>query len=537
MTTERATPTKPRGRRKSAHIWHLVTNHQNMLYMLAAGLVMGPAGFRGKHYSDPLDVYPGWIPLFRDTAGIPADALNHATSERKHLLPCVASFDLNDVSGTFQMLPCKGKTRVVTCLPKSKGKNEIAALLRAPMPLSLLSAIHFRSHEDMQEFKSAAGDVSNVDLSSLHIGVLDSLFSTATDTTWPPKEVNVELSENDKPPAFGLALGGAIAMLYHAANRSDMGLSVFRMVTRASQDTDHELTQSDPVLAELSAWMDGREISGQADIRARLFWGVIQALVTTQTEKCPQTAVDVALSYLEAQLDLLQETEFRPRLERLIADMRGFLGLGAGTITELLERHKGTVSRPLLLFCLREHCTDLLEFSHPLLNDAEYLLAGVLFGVRDSWLQLPTLLRDPEISSYVADRMAEAAHGKQCDTFALRTGSHPKPLRELFTSPSGDWNRTQKRAALDIARKCNWNDCIQTKITLAEGNLPERFERKGSQLVLPGRVTTAEEVDMGKFLQRLGQWPPVDRQIESEARKRLVISQEVEQKAERDNSA
>jgi len=44
MTTKIGTQKKPRLRRKSANIWHLVTNHQNMLYMLAAGMVMGPAG-------------------------------------------------------------------------------------------------------------------------------------------------------------------------------------------------------------------------------------------------------------------------------------------------------------------------------------------------------------------------------------------------------------------------------------------------------------------------------------------------------------
>ena len=209
----------------------------------------------------------------------------------------------------------------------------------------------------------------------------------------------------DNFPAFGQALGGVLAMLYHTANRSDLGLAAFRLVTGAARDKDNDLVQSDPILAELPNWMDGGEISGQADTRARLFWGVIQSLVIAQTQERPQTPIDVALAYLENQLDLLREMEFRPRLERLIADMRGFLGLGGGTITELLERHKGSLSRPLLLFCLREHCTELLEFSHPLLNDAEYLLAGILFGVRDSWLQLPKELRDPDMSAYVAFRM------------------------------------------------------------------------------------------------------------------------------------
>jgi hypothetical protein len=132
------------------------------------------------------------------------------------------------------------------------------------------------------------------------------------------------------------------------------------------------------------------------------------------------------LAYLENQIHSLQEMEFRPRLERLITDMCGLLGLGGGTITELLEWHKGSLSRPLLLFCLRERCTDRLEFSHPLLDDAEYILAGILFGVRDSWLQFPKEMRD---------------------------------------------------VAVELASKCNWNDCFQTRITLAESPIDDELLR------------------------------------------------------------
>lgn len=540
MTTKIGTPTKPRSRRKPARIWHLVTNHQNMLYMLAAGMVMGPAGFRGKHYSDPLSVYPGWIPLFRDKVRIPADALNHATSERKHLLPCIASFDLSDLSGPVRMLSRDGRMRDVASPAARKRKDDIAILVRAPLPPTLLFSVNFCSHEDRQAFESAANDVSNVDLFSHRVEIAESVFSTDTEVAWPAEQPQEQLLEDggDNFPAFGQALGGALAMLYHTANRSDLGLAAFRLVTGAARDKDNDLAQSDPILAELPNWMDGGEISGQADTRARLFWGVIQSLVTAQTQERPQTPVDVALAYLENQLDLLREMEFRPRLERLIADMRGFLGLGGGTITELLERHKGSLSRPLLLFCLREHCTDMLEFSHPLLNDAEYLLAGILFGVRDSWLQLPKELRDPDMSAYVAYRMADAEHRKQGDNLTLDAPSRPKPLREIFTSPSGEWNSMQKDVAVELATKCNWNDCIQTRVTLAEGDFPESFERKGLQVVLPGRVTTVtEEVDKAKFLHRLGQWPPIARQIESEVRKKLVSAQEIGEKANGNGSS
>ena len=540
MTAKIGTPKKPPSRRKPAHIWHLVTNHQNMLYMLAAGMVMGPAGFRGKHYSDSLSVYPGWIPLFRDKVKISADALNQATSEREHLLPCVASFNLSDLSGPVRMLSRDGFIRDVASPTARKRKDDIAILIRAPLPMVLLLSINFRSPEDRQAFESTASEVSNVDLFCRQVEVSESVFDADTDVGWPTAQPQQQLlaDRGDNFPAFGQALGGVLAMLYQIANRSDLSLAVFRLVTAGTCDENDDLAQSDPILAELPNWMSGGEISGQADTRARLFWGVVQSLVAARMQERPQTPVDVALAYLEHQLDLLQEMEFRARLERLIADMRGCLGLGGGTITELLERHKGSLSRPLLLFCLREHCADLLEFSHPLLNDAEYLLAGILFGVRDSWLQLPKELRDSDMSVYVAYRMADAEHRKQGDNLTLDAPPRPKPLRELFTSPGGEWNSMQKDVALELANKCNWNDCIQTRVILAEGDFPESFEREGLQVILPGRVrTVTEEVDEAKFLHCLGQRPPIARQIESEVRKKLVSSQEIEEKANGNGSS
>lgn len=527
--------TTKRSRRKP---WRLVTNHQNMLYMLAAGMVMGPAGFRGKHYSDPLSVYPGWIPLFRDKDKVPADALIHATSERKHLLPCIASLDLSDLSGPVRILSQDGSMREVhsTGARKRLRQDDIAILVRAPLPPTMLSSVNFCSLKDRQAFESAADDVSNVDLLSHRIEIKESEFPPNKVVAWPAKQQLLE-DGSDNFPAFGQALGGALAMLYHTANRSDPGLAAFRSVTGAARDEDNDPAQSDPILAELPDWMDGGEISGQADTRTGLFWGVIQSLVTAQTQERPQTPVDVALAYLENQLDLLREMEFRPRLERLIADMRSLPGLGGGTITELLERHKGSLSRPLLLFCLREHCTDLLEFSHPLLNDAEYLLAGILFGVRDSWLRLPKELRDPDMSAYVAYRMADAEHRKQGDNLALDAPPRPKPLRELFTLPGGEWNSLQKNMAKELAIRCHWDDCIQTRITPAKGDFPENFEQKGRHLIVPGRVKTTEEVDKAKFLRRLGQWPPIAREIESDVRKKLVNVQKTGEKANGNSSS
>lgn len=533
MTTKTDTAKKPRSRRKPARIWRLVTNHQNMLYMLAAGMVMGPAGFRGKHYSDPLNVYPGWIPLFRDKVKVPADALNNATSERKHLLPCIASFDLSELSGPVRMLSRDGRMRDIASPAARKRKDDIALLVRAPLPPTLLSSINFCSSEDKQAFESAANDVSNIDLSSQRVEVEESLFASDTEVSWPAEQPQELLLEDgsDTIPAFGQALGGVLAMLYHTANRCDLGLAAFRLVTGSARDKDIDLVQNDPILAELGNWMNGREISAHADIRARLFWGVIQKLVRTQTQDRGPAPVDVALAHLENQLDRLSETAHRPRLERLITDMRACFGLAGATVTELFEQHKGSLSRPLLLFCLRRHSTELLEFSHPLLNDIEYLLAGILFGVRDGWLRLPRELRDPDLSAYVIWRMTMAEQWKLNHDFNLIAPRRPVPLRELFAASRGQWNSAQREAALNLARESGWDDCIQTRITLPEGNYPDSFKPDGLQLTLPCKISAAEAVDQARFLRQLGQWPPAPGNKQARARQKLAGAQAIEARA------
>lgn len=506
-----------------------------MLYMLAADMVMSPAGFRRKYYSDSLELYPGWIPLFRANVKIPDDAVNHATVERKHLLPCIASFDLSDLSVPVRVLSRNGLMRDVASPATRKRRDDVAILIRAPLPTTFLLRINFRSSADMQAFERAANDVSNVELKSRQLVVSESLFDTDVDVSVPKGQPEEQLFEDrhNEFPALGQALGGALAMLYHFANRSDLGLAVFRSVTESTRDGDNDLFQSDPILVEISSWMKCGEISTQADTRARIFLGAIQSLSSANLQEHSQTPVDVVIRYLEGQINLLRKTEIGPRLERLIADMRGCLGLGSGTITELLQHHKGSLSRPLLLFCLRDTCRDLLEFSHPLLNDSEYILAGILFGVRDSWLQFPKELRHPDVSAYIAYWMANAEHLNHGDSFSVNTPPSPKPLRGFFTSSGREWSSQRRRLALELARKCNWNDCIQTRITLAEGDYPWSFERNALEVVLPGMLTdVAEEVGIDKFLRRLGQWPPIDPQIEAEMRKNLMNAEGIEERVD-----
>lgn len=525
--------------------WYLVTNHLNLLYMLAAGLVMAPSGFRGKHYVDSLSAIPGRVPFFRDA--VPVKTLEEAVSERRHLRPCVVSFDLSGVSGSVQVLSREGKIRDAAFPNVRLGKEGIGILVRAPLPLTFVSRICFQSDEDQQMFEAAAKDVSNVDLKPYRLAVEESLFRNATDSAWPPiqtakvrqnkstNETEAQASLQFDPtqaaqrdvapqtvhqPISEQSFGGVLSMLYHCANHSELGVNVFQLITGSANITNSASIE-DPILAELPNWLSGDGISERSSTPAKLYWGTINALVAAQEGNHSSQPVDVALEYLAAQAAQLEDDKSKSRLERLIVDMRSLLGLGGGTITELFERHKGSLSRPLLLFCLREHCKDLLEFSHPLLSDAEHLLAGILFGVRDGWLRLPCEMRNQALSAYVMYRMASVAHQKQGRELSLPKTSSPQPLRALFPCNVASWNKSQINAAIEIAKVRKWRDCIDTVIASTDSSPLENPRHENGKFVFSGEASLTIKILHDAFLRRLGEWPSIDAKLESKIRNDL----------------
>lgn len=528
--------------------WHLVTNHMNVLYMMAAGMVTEPAGFK-KYYYDSLQVNPGSIPLFRDV--FPLHALEQAVSERSHLRPCVLSFDLSEVTGSIQILNKDGKTRAAGFPVKRWTSKGLCVFAPAPLPLYLVTRVNFRSEEDRKKFIMAAGDVANVDVQSFDVRVDEELFGRVTGDFWapgqtinskvpashtkmsgvpqeswlPPKELELEgYSDAESSTCISAqSLGGSLAMIYHCANSSQVGLEVFRLVTQS--DDSAELGEiEDPVLAQLPVWLRMGNLSAEVDLRARLFWGAVGALDQALQEGNPDDPVDVVLRFFDQQLTEITDDPYRARLERLTADMRNVMGLSGATVSQLFENHRGSLSRPFLLFCLHRTCVELLEFSHPLLSHEERLLSAVLFGVRDGWLKLPREMRNPALSDYVMYRMAERELAQRNVALSLPLVEPPIPLRRLFGSASEAWSNAESRAAEELANEMAWRDCIQTTIASIDGSSLQEPSQEMGKYVFEGEIAVTRKINQERFLQHLGMWPPPDNDLQDRVREALSVS-------------
>lgn len=503
----------------SAHSWLLVTNQLNLQYMLAAGMAMGPAGFAGKYYRDPSSGLSGLLPVFRGS--VPEQAIQQAISEQKHLRPCVAELDLTGLSGQIHLVAREGGVSTGK-LPSRIGAEIGALLLHAPLPMTLVKRVLFRSAADQKEFEASARSYANIDLSALTIEVAEQAFGSAQSMYWPLPDQSNGMAQGtvDRLPARGEAVGGCLAMLYHLANRSDLCGSVYRMAT----DHVRNINEPDAVLAGLVPWIESGVIHTDSPVRAQLFWGAVQSLVDARLRGSSDQSVDTVVGYLDEQLAHLKDAGVRSHLERLISDMRATFGLGGGTISQLFERHKGTLSRPLLLFCLRERCLDLLEFSHPDLKDEELILAAVLFGVRDGWIGLPAEMRAAKgLARYIEHRMFVAECADRDERLTLSPApSRPIPLRELLRADESDRSEMRKATLAKMAGKLGWDDCVVSRIRLPTGRYRLNVSADGVELVVRGGIRPPIiEVDMDALLKKVSQWPPLSTAIEDKMRAEL----------------
>ena len=502
----------------------LVTNHLNLMYMLAAGLVMPPAGFGDKYYRDPLECFPGWIPLFVDE--VPRDAVESSTREAGHLVPVIVELGLCGLSGPVAAISGEGLGE--RRFPDRMDGSERAILVPAPLPTSRIESIVFRSAGDRRTCEKDARDFANVPLGDFRRRTGKALFTKAPSTPWPPGEGP---AERRVPLERPFAAGGVMAMLLRFGNFGEQALRACRSAFDPADDPGRPAGEH-PILAGLDTWIrDGAarlpppsdsetDRTGlQNASQAKLFWDAVEGLVKWREAGRAGSVEDLMVDLLSAATSSLD-----PRLQtgvgKLRDTLRSLTGLADATASELFERHDTPLAHAMTLFFLRRDCADLVEYRSDRLGETDWLAAAILFGVRDGWLNLPLGIRGPlGLSAAVTHRMAQMSH--RIAGTDLDLGEAPAripPLRELFGDASA-WRARERSAALDLARARKW-DCVHTRINLGPGEY--RLEVKGGsmQIEVSGEPGMVPEVDAVRFFEMLSV-SRLDHETEAKIRKKL----------------
>ena len=511
--------------RNSPKAGYLVTNHLNLFYMLASGLVLPPAGFGGKYYRDTLECCPGWIPLF--TRRPSRAAIDHSLAEANHLRPCIVRISLNDFSGPVLCLESDGLQELR--FPDQVGKAELL-FLPAPLPTSSVEKILFRSVEERKACAADARDFANVPWADFMTRTENPRFSKAPEAPWPPRAVP---EARDTPLGMAQAAGGMMAMLRLMANRSanempatgePLGVAACRLAFDPAPEPASEL--ADTILAGLGSWMRfGGEPRSALDATSgasgrnawrRLFWGAAGRLAQEMDADDGADSAAVLLDYFgEASTRI--SSKLRERVRGLRNDLESLTGLGKFRTSELWERYKTPLPRAISLLFLRRTCAELLEFEAPKLEEEDWLAAAVLFGARSGWLSLPLSLRGgSEASRAVSHRMAAMSQRLAATGFDLGPAAErPKPPVEWFL---GKWSAGQRSAALELTRRLQW-DCVETRVKLGHGAYRLKVTRGGIEIVFQGEAKSVDaEVNRDRFLKLLAGEAIIDPKIE----KRLV---------------
>ena len=483
---------------KDSPRWLLVTNQLNLMFMLASGLILPPKGFGGKYYKDALADFPGWIPLFADS--LPRQVFHAAISEEDYLKPCAAEVNLTALTGRVMAVRRDGSASECA-FPEELQGDEAVLLIPAPLPTAWVESIVFRSKEDKSDCERDARDYANVPLSDFKLEVASPLFARASEFVWPP--AGLALADRDDSLDIVMASGGMIAMMFQMGNLGEIGMPACRVAF------DHEEAIAaaipDPMIRAMYDWLKTGKTPSSGEVSLKLFWGVIERVARCRSnrEAVPQDAV---LDFLDASQKSMEE-RLRTALARLTDDLRAVSGFADTTITELFQRHPRPLSRVLTLFFLRDKCSALVEFKHPLLTETDYIAAALLFAARDSWLGLsPSLREPPGLNAAVSHRMAAMAH--RISGSGLELGAPPRrcmPLRELFSPKDKVWSAKQKAAAIHLARESKWN-CLHTKISLGKGDYRLVIDSVGTHILLPGEVKAViVEPDMAEFFRKLSE--------------------------------
>ena len=501
----------------------LVTNHLNLMYMLAAGLVMPPAGFGGKHYRDPLECYPGWIPVFIEKA--PRKAIESSTTEAGHLKPCIVEIGLSGLSGPVMAIGEDGLKELR--FPDQFDGSERVLLVPAPLPAARIESIVFQSAEDKRTCEADAKDFGNVPLEDYKRRTKKTLFTRAPDAQWP---VSDGPPERDAPLHLPFACGGAMAMLLLFANLGERAVRACRFAFDPNDGVSP--AEDHPVLAGLGTWIREGATSPPAPAasvtdrtglhntsQAMLFWGAVERLVQWREGGRAGSAEDAliaSLDELSAKLD--------PRLHTGVGKLRDTLvsltGLPDATTSELFERHDTPLAHAMTLFLLRRDCADLADFRSDRLGEPDWLAAAILFGVRDGWLNLPLRLRaGRELSDAVSHRMARLSH--RIAGTGLDVGEAParvRPLRELFGDGSA-WGSRERAAAGTLAKAQKW-DCVHTRIRLRQGEYKLTVAGGSTYIDLPSEPDVSLEIDLERFFQSLA-GTRLDHGTEAKVRKEI----------------
>jgi len=413
--------------------WFMPTNTDNLRMIIAQGLISGPDGFK-KYYSDVLELFPGYVPLFRNR--IQPDILNSVTSEVDGLTPCILEFDLKKIEGVVKTV---NSGQVVDVpLKEVDQENSDLLLLSAPLPLYCISKVIFNSNADMKAFENDAKLYSNVPISrlKLHYTKTDQkLFEAKPEITDYPidKYKSMELNTiNDIDYNTVYAFGGMLANLFYYAKNGKMSNELFSSCCLNKKVSDG---------GDLSN-MVNYFYSGSKDIE--------------NSNHLYHSIVDIIIKSQDVKEEIIYFLESDPKTVKIAEKLKTFEAISDKPVSQEFSEAKTLLGKVLLMLFHRENTEALMEYNLDIFTETDYLAFATIFGIRDKFIKVPKFLREFDgLQDFISVKMANYVHEMFNSQIKFKEQKQPLTIFDMLKND---------RFKAYLAKELKIEDCFETII-------------------------------------------------------------------------
>ncbi|KAF3983933.1 MAG: hypothetical protein HFP81_04745 [Methylococcales symbiont of Hymedesmia sp. n. MRB-2018] len=434
--------------------WFLPTNTDNLKMMVAQGLITSPDGFSpNKYYKDELENYPGYIPLFKNN--IPQQTLDLVISEQDNMQVCLIEIDLTKITGS-------AKNQQNERVDINIDTKEDLLLLQAPLPLSCIKQIIFKSVDDKKSLDDEQNLSSNFILADLKTGFStkdEKLFKV--DNTLYDNKKNTTITTDkaiDYPTTY--ALGGLLANLFYFAKNGQHSNNVYESFC----NFDKERLDKD----KLCVYQYFYSTDESNDLHT-MYNKLLKKIVNGADFK------NDVIVLLES--DNWDE-RLKPRTQELAKMLRAFENNDT-SISQKFTDAKKPLERLLLMLFHQENSENLSEYQLDFFKEEDYLLFALVFGARDKFIKSPKFIREcQDLQNFISFKMAEYAHLKSDSAIEFKRPNRVKTVWDILNT-----QKTGKKSVEKLAIK----NCFQTVIS---GD----YQHQGNKNIYKGFVDPKYEI-------------------------------------------
>ena len=416
--------------------WLLPTNTDNLRMMIAQGLISSPNGFK-KYYSDVLELFIGYIPLFKNR--IQPDILRSVISETEGLTQCILEFDLSLIKGLGKTID--GNDLVDIALENVGSETIDMLIILAPIPISCISKVIFKTNADKKDFEDDAELYSNVPLNELklHYSKTDQkLFERKADITDCPidklKSIDLEIVKDiDYNKVY--AYGGMLTNLFYFAKNGIISNDAFLSCSSEKKvATEHDFSL-------INNYFYNSEESKDSN---SLYEGI----------------TDIAIRHNNFKEEIIEFLESDSKTLNMANKLKSFEAISDKPVSEEFKEAKTLLGKVLLMLFHRENTEALMEYNLDIFIEEDYLTFAAIFGIRDKFIKVPKFLREFEgLQNFISVKMANYAHKALNSQIKFKELKQPLTIMEMLKND---------RFKEYFAKELKIENCFQTVIVKSD---------------------------------------------------------------------